>query len=70
MSTSYLQCFPDEKIYSLRELLGLTIEIETDAFNMLSGECLTGYSLAIREVQLALCKKQFKYNAELTGMEK
>ncbi len=66
----YVKCFPDEKIYSLRELMNFTLDIEKDAFSVFSGECLNGYLLAIRDVQLALCKIQIKLNSEFNGLEK
>ncbi len=50
--------------------MNFTLDIEKDAFSVFSGECLNGYLLAIRDVQLALCKIQIKLNSEFNGLEK
>ena len=42
-----------EKTLSTLDMMRITDNLETDALNVFSGECLMGYLLAIRDIQLS-----------------
>ena len=44
-------------------------DLETDALNMFSGECLMGYLLAIRDIQLSIHTYK-TVSSDSSGMEK
>jgi hypothetical protein len=68
--SDYVAKFPDDKTFSLRDAMEFTIQAETDVVNIFSGETLLGYLLAIRDFQLACCKKQITTMQGNNGMEK
>jgi len=69
-NANYATRFPDDSILSLRDVIEFTVAAEMDAMSVFSGETLLGYLLAIRDLQLACCKKQIIAIHGSNGMEK